>query len=310
MNLEEEVICGFKVSKTRKVLWQIELDMLKEVYRICDKYGLICFGSGGTILGAVRHNGFIPWDDDIDLGMFRDDYNKFLEVAPKELPQQYFMQYFTTEKKYTYGHIKIRNNNTACLLGSSFTDLELGKNCGVFIDIFPYDYVPDELRERKRFERKILAKKKWAERDRFLHSYKLNNLRNIVKYFIIKTYFLFHDAQKLVEQIDVLAQKYNSKKTNTVEIVEFMPGNEKVTFPIDIFDDFILINFENTEIKIPRGYDKLLKIHYGDYMKLPKNKDGSGSYHGICFYDLKQSFIIYRNMDYAAYEKLFKEFQL
>ena len=86
MNLEEEVLCGFKVSSERKKVWQTELEMVKLFKNICEANNLKYFASGGTLIGAVRHNGFIPWDDDIDLMMPREDYEKFLDIAQNYLP--------------------------------------------------------------------------------------------------------------------------------------------------------------------------------------------------------------------------------
>lgn len=88
MNLNAEVICDFKVSTLRKKVWQVQLDMVKIFIDICDKYKLKYFAAGGTLIGAIRHNGFIPWDDDIDLMMPREDYEKFIKVAKEELKKR------------------------------------------------------------------------------------------------------------------------------------------------------------------------------------------------------------------------------
>ena len=99
MNLNAEVICDFKVSTLRKKVWQAQLDMVKIFIDICDKYKLKYFAAGGTLIGAIRHNGFIPWDDDIDLMMPREDYEKFIKVAKEELKKEpYFLQHYSTEK--------------------------------------------------------------------------------------------------------------------------------------------------------------------------------------------------------------------
>ena len=95
--MKAKTICGFKVTVERQKIWQIELEMLKLVDKICQKHNLHYSLVGGSLLGAVRHKGFIPWDDDIDIAMKRKDYEKFLKIAQKELPKKYFVQYCETE---------------------------------------------------------------------------------------------------------------------------------------------------------------------------------------------------------------------
>ncbi|MDE7384825.1 MAG: LicD family protein, partial [Anaeroplasmataceae bacterium] len=103
MNLGEEVLCGFCVSELRKKVWSKQLEMVKIFIEICEKNNLKYFACGGTLIGAVRHNGYIPWDDDIDLMMPRKDYEDFLRIAPKYLDGKYFLQYNKTEKRYPNG---------------------------------------------------------------------------------------------------------------------------------------------------------------------------------------------------------------
>ena len=90
--LDEEERCGYIVSKQMKEVWAVELDLLAELLRVCKKHGIKVFASGGTMLGAIRHKGFIPWDDDIDMMMFRSDYDKLCAIAAEEFVEPYFFQ--------------------------------------------------------------------------------------------------------------------------------------------------------------------------------------------------------------------------
>ena len=131
----------YKVSPKREKVWKIELDILMELDRICRKYDLRYFLDSGTLLGAVRHKGFIPWDDDIDLTMPRKDYDRLIEIASQELKSPYYLQHITTDPKYPGLHVKIRNTDTTAIIKSwLFTDV----NQGIFIDIFPLEGLPND----------------------------------------------------------------------------------------------------------------------------------------------------------------------
>ena len=137
---KEEIRCGWRVDEKTKRIWAVQLEMLDEVERICKKYGLKYFADSGTLIGAVRHQGYIPWDDDIDLAMLREDYETFLKVAPGELKEHLVLQTPYREKNYLRAHAQLRNSRTT---GCSREDRKAGYNCGIFIDIFPLDAMPE-----------------------------------------------------------------------------------------------------------------------------------------------------------------------
>ena len=128
-------------SNLRKVQ-NAELDILKEFIEICRKINVRYYVIDGTLLGAVRHQGFIPWDDDIDIGMFREDYEKFVALAPQVLPECLFLQTYRTDEEYYRNSGKIRNSNTT-MIETVVKDLRM--NHGVFIDIFPLDNYPTNM---------------------------------------------------------------------------------------------------------------------------------------------------------------------
>ena len=133
---EEEVRNEFIVDTTRKKVWAIEIDLLLQLERVCKKYGFQYYLMFGSLLGAVRHHGFIPWDDDLDVCMPRKDYEELLKVAPSEFKDSYFFQIPEKDPGYYYTFAKLRNSNTSAFL-------ELFKNqrfnMGLLVDVFPMD---------------------------------------------------------------------------------------------------------------------------------------------------------------------------
>ena len=106
--LDEETRCGFTISEKLKEVWAVELDLLSEFDRVCKKYGIKYIASGGTMLGAARHHGFIPWDDDVDLMMMRDEYDKLCEIAPTEFKHPYFFQTEDTDPGFMRYFARLR----------------------------------------------------------------------------------------------------------------------------------------------------------------------------------------------------------
>ena len=128
-----------KISEENlKKLHEVEVEILDEVVRICDKYNLDYYLVGGTLIGAIRHKGFIPWDDDLDISMPRADYEKFLEVAPLELDEKYYLENRKYNEKFHLPFTKIKKNNTE--FRETFTS-SLDNHKGIFVDIFPLDNV-------------------------------------------------------------------------------------------------------------------------------------------------------------------------
>lgn len=229
MNLEEEVICGYKVSEKRKRVWAVQIELAKKMDEICKKHAIKYFASDGTLLGCIRHNGFIPWDDDMDFVMLRDDYEKFLSVAPAELPEYYFLQDYYTEKNYFSGHAQLRDSRTTCLLKGGHAALANKKNCGIFIDIFPIDYLADTLKKRKKQARKV-----WF--------YRLCCCRKIDKNsvnasFMVRTLSTLYNA---CHGLDGTVRKAldpcrGKRPTGTLGVITFAPGNESCVWNASAF---------------------------------------------------------------------------
>ncbi len=303
MQLKEEVLCNFKVSVQRKKVWQKELEMVRLFVDLCKRHHLKYFAASGTLIGAIRHKGFIPWDDDIDLMMPREDYERFIEIAKEELKDgPFFLQHYTTEKNYPNGHAQIRNSLTTCFIKESYVDLKNGKNCGIFIDIFPYDLVYDDFKKRKKYCKKIKLLKALA-------LWRVYTPKSLIRKRAVQFYFCFHSLQKTIVKIDHLSKSFPKKEAQkTVALPSFMPGYEKEVWPKEWFDDAIEHPFEDIYIAIPVQYDEVLRKEYGDYMAIPEDK--GGAMHGQCYFNCEVPYEQYKNISKEEFDQLFLTNQL
>lgn len=259
-----------------------QLDMLIELDRICKKYNIKYFISSGTLLGAVRHKGFIPWDDDADVDMLRSDYNKFLKVAQKELGDKYFLQTIETDENYGYMFAKIRENNTV-FLEKLTKDIDI--NNGIFIDVFPIDNYKKSfsaalLMNHTIFLRLILLeKKKYYLRDKSL-------IRNL-GVDILKIIALFFSKEKVFEKIKKNQIKYNNIKTEYVADWNCMNIFKRV-LKKDIYKKRKLYDFENIKLYGHKDYDTYLKYYYNDYMT-PTPPKGDENGHDIIAIEINEN---------------------
>lgn len=263
-----------------------ELEILKAFIGVCDKLNLKYFLDSGTLLGCIRHQGFIPWDDDIDVSMPREDYEIFLRKGQELLPKKYFIQTNATDKEYTMNYAKIRDSETT-FIESSIKDLKI--NHGIFIDIFPYDKYDSNKKIRNYVNEKLyvlyniqIAKK---------YNFPKCNKSLKTKMVTIFSNFLYGNTNlsKIIYKKDKIAQKYNNDNNINSVKCYFYSTISEIVFNEEIFSNGEIKKFENIEVVVPKKYDKYLRKMYGDYMKLPpENERESHHYNEII--DLKKSY--------------------
>ena len=252
-----EVRNDFYVSEKRKKVWAVELDILLEFDRLCKKHGLKYFLDSGTLLGAVRHKGFIPWDDDLDVIMSRDDYDKLLELSG-EFSEPYFLQTPYTSPGSFYSFIKIRNSNTSAIdkvfLFSNF-------NLGIAIDIFALDKVTleDYAENYSRIYDLIIENSTYM---RLTNPYFQDTQR-------VREY-KGGDPMKRHEEIHNIASMHRHEKTEYIaQTIGTVYGSEHELYRAEDFASAIEMEFEGFKFLVPVGYDHILTTIYGNYMSFP-----------------------------------------
>lgn len=271
MNLEQETICGFEVSAQMKRIWAMELDMVEKFVAVCREHNMEYMIMGGTLLGAVRHKGFIPWDNDIDILMQRKDFNKLLEIGPEAFKSPLFFQTPVTEdSRFFSTYVKIRNGNGTAATREEF---ESGINCGMFIDIFCLDEIPDSPWLRKLYYRRLneISKMQRFALRKALQGGIANRIKHSLQRFVYR--FVYHcpDTAALFDIYQKAAGKYAGKHCRQVAHQAFGYWENFIWEKKD-WDDCIQLDFEDLKLDAPKGYDAILKHQYGNYMKLPEDK--------------------------------------
>lgn len=248
----------------REELRKLELEIAKEIKRICEKNTIEYFITDGTLLGAVRHGGFIPWDDDMDIGMTTDNYMKFISVAQTSLDERFLLQTEDTDSSYGNPFAKVRLRKSH--FKEKLTD-EILENDGIFVDVFPYDFTSEKIANSKPYLRKmqLLGKMKMLKA-----GYDLNSITSSVP----KKAF-----NSIIKLLPISREKVNCIFMKEIEKAE-RAGHEWLVerdgifkgdyaVPAKYFSEYVDIKFEDTEFKAPKMYHDFLRSIYGDYNVLP-----------------------------------------
>lgn len=256
----QEVRSGYLVSERMKHIWAVGLDLWWKFDEVCRKYGLRYFAAYGTLLGAVRHQGFIPWDDDIDLCMMRDDYEKLKRIAADEFRKPYFFQDWYNSCGRTWIFSKLRNSNTTAI---EFQDKGPEFNQGMFIDINPLDEFDDGIHVNPTFKK--------VQRELFDC---INNPVRMLKGVLAGQKFTLDTDTVINLSKDYITAQHcfeqltldNFGQSGYVGYyVDEVRGNDRF-FPKSAFDEIIYMDFEGFKMPVPAGYDIVLRKWYGDYM--------------------------------------------
>ncbi len=256
---------------TLEKLKRAELHILKDFIAVCEKYDLKYFICWGTAIGAVRHQGFIPWDDDIDVGMLREDYEKFAKIAKKEMSDHYYVTTPKTMKNYASGVIKVQR------LGTKFVpEFSRTMKCRLclHIDIFVFDNADEdeELLKKKIHKVRTISKILFLCGSPYPEVPMKGVIGKIAKAICFMAHYVFKithlSIRWLYEKMEKISKSANDKDTGSVICYNCLKPMQSKMKMEDLFP-LAEMEFEGIKVKLPGNYDKYLTNYYGNYMELP-----------------------------------------
>lgn len=285
--IKPEIRNGFEVDEKRKKIWAVELDLLDRFDAFCKEFGLSYSVEYGTLLGAVRHGGFVPWDDDIDVMMMRPDYNRLLELAPEYFSHPYYFQHFYKDPGMpVWGLAKLMNEETACIEDRTVPE---GYHSGIFLDIFAFDDVLG------------------SEGQNPVHTKMIS-----------ETWMTIHDPDKLDSMIaagyesalppDMLGQLRIMGQTEQLRILDgllassfgsgayvntaakAMKRNVRSNRKREWHEKLEYLPFEGRQVPVPAQYKEVLTAIYGEDFMTPKQRPNA---HGSAIIDPDKSYLEY-----------------
>ena len=278
--LEDEVRCGYEVTGKLKKIWAVQLDLVSELKRVCDKYGLKFMLAYGTLIGAVRHKGFIPWDDDFDVWIRRADFEKLLAISDREFSYPYFLQHAMSDRKFFFPYARLRNSETTGIISKQGTP---EYNNGIYVDVYVVDGYTDS---------------------NFLYG-----LQTIIRDFTLKLITLAfegHKCRSLFERFCICFAKaiatvlsferryrlyrwtlslFNKSASRVGPRYRIHPKAKSWWIESEVFNDLIDLPYENLQLPCPRNADAHLARMYGEYMKFPPASERGKWHEGQIHYD-------------------------
>lgn len=275
-----EYVDDFFVEAKMKHAWAAQIEVMEQIRRVCDKHSIKFFADWGTLLGAVRHKGYIPWDDDLDLGMLRDDYERFIQVAQNELEGGLVLKSLYNDSEH---------DNVICRVvsGKSMNfDKEYLKryhNCPyvVGVDIFPIDYITrDDEKLRYQLDMINLMMKTVAsipENPPYDEDVLqlIKSIEEVLNVKLDKSNRIRHELKK---QVDLLCGMYGAKDSDEVCSMLHLALVRDYRIKKESYEKVIEMPFENTTIPVPAGYDEILRVKYSDNYMTPRKGGGSHEY--------------------------------
>ena len=260
---------------TIKETQEVSLEILRIITNICEEHGFRYSLVYGTLIGAVRHSGYIPWDDDVDIMMPRSDYDELLVYIKKHIQEYPHLKIFNREECSEYPYMITRISDDRYEIDVT-NEKQFGM--GVFIDIYPYDGLGNTKDEALRYGLKgdrLSSLCYQATREHFAIENTTSTFRKIIKY-PVYLYAKFRGKDYFQNKLEKLARVKDYDESEYVGCVTWLSGGEKDIFPRKWFDETIMMKFDKYEFRVPKKNDNILRHEYGDYIRLPPEKDRIG----------------------------------
>jgi lipopolysaccharide cholinephosphotransferase len=256
-------------------LCKIQIEITCHILDVCRRHGLKVWAEWGTLLGAVREHGFIPWDDDIDLMMMRDDYEKLIRLADTEFKSPFFLQCAYTDRQYYRGHAQVRYDGTASIRPD---DIDQPFHQGIFVDIFVYDNIPDDLGRKwnKCLRRATLAQK--CLQTAYFRKFSFKHPLTSIKFLLARTGTILFGPMNIYRFFERQFTQWNLQDCHRVACPTF--NFRKMDHRIkekSWYSDTVMLPFEDIELPVPVMYHEVLTREYGkDYMTPRKDVTAHG----------------------------------
>ncbi|MBR5422077.1 MAG: LicD family protein [Lachnospiraceae bacterium] len=268
-----EIRDGFRIKSMMKRVWACQLDMLDIIDKACRKYGIHYFADFGTMLGAVREGGYIAWDDDIDIGMTRLDFERFKSLAIKEFPQSWWLknERSSSDKKGANNVVVHLTDGRSIRTDKEYLAQHHGCPYTVTIDIFVWDNIPDDDNERQTFldlHKVVLLSALLVEGSECYENCPDEMHRNLMQIEELTAYRFDRSnpiRPQLYDLLDYISAMYYDTETECVAKLGYLSSKDKGIYRREWISEIEYMNFEYTQIPVPKGYDEILKEWYGDY---------------------------------------------